>query len=595
MDQVEEIKERINIVDIIGERIELKKAGKNFKALCPFHQEKTPSFMVSPELQIYKCFGCGESGDVFAFLEKYEGMSFFETLQYLADRLGIRLKKITLAKSDKKLRLYELNQLVSRFYNYVLLDHKAGKIALSYLLEKRGLKLDTVRKFNLGFSPKDSFALFNFLTKKKGFTREELLESGTFYPKGRFLFDRFAGRVVFPIYDHRDNVVAFGGRILPDDEGKDLAKYINSPETLVYKKSHVLYGLNFVKEHIKREDFVVITEGELDMISSYQAGVKNTVAVKGSALTEEQAKLLLRFTENFVFAYDTDSAGITAVKRGAVVAQRVGAVLKAAVLGEYKDPDDMARANPEGFKKAILDSVAIWDFLIDLAFQQNDVTSGEGKARISKELKPVLAKIEDKIVQAHYVRLVAERLSVPVDAVFEELGREGSKTISQVRAGGNVFPLSKRSRRSLLEERLMAFIFQRNPRLLLDESITSLFVGRPYRRLIESFCTYSKKEKDFDLRLFFKTLAPELSQTFSAIFLYDIDISPEDKQSVDREIETLVSNLKREILKEDREVLVSKMKEAEKNNDKETLYFLKKEFAKKTEELSALNGEDVVV
>ncbi len=593
MDQVEEIKERVNIADIIGERIELKKAGKNFKALCPFHQEKTPSFMVSPELQIYKCFGCGESGDVFSFLEKYEGMSFFEALSYLAERLGIKLKRINLAKSDKKLKLYELNQLVSRFYNYVLLEHKTGKIALSYLLEKRGLRLDTIKKFNLGFSPRDSFALFNFLTKKKGFTREELLESGTFYPKGSTLFDRFAGRVIFPIYDHRDNVVAFGGRILPEDEGKDLAKYINSPETLVYKKSHILYGLNFAKEHIKRDNFVVITEGELDMISSYQAGVKNTVAVKGSALTEDQAKLLLRFTENFVFAYDTDSAGITAVKRGAVIAQKAGAVLKSADLDGYKDPDDMARANPERFKEAILGATSIWDFLIDLAFRQNNPESGEGKAKISKELKPVLARIEDRIVQSHYVRLVAEKLSVPVGAVFEELDKEESKTAVQVKKTPVL--LEKRSRRSLLEEKLLAFIFQRSPELLFDESTTSLFVEHTHKKLIESFRLYSKGGKNFDLRAFFRTLAPELSQAFSAIFLYEIDIPPEDKEAVKKGIEALIVDLKKEILKENLENLVIKMKEAEKNKDKEALSFLKSEFAKKTEELSALNGGDVVV
>ncbi len=593
MDQVEEIKERVNIVDIIGERIELKKAGKNFKALCPFHQEKTPSFMVSPDLQIYKCFGCGESGDVFSFLEKYEGMSFFEALSYLAERLGIKLKSINLAKSDKKVRLYELNQLTSRFYNYVLLEHKTGKGALSYLLEKRGLKLDTIKKFNLGFSPRESSALFNFLIKKKGFTKEELLESGTFYPKGNALFDRFAGRVIFPIYDHRDNVVAFGGRILPDDERKDLAKYINSPETLVYKKSHILYGLNFAKEHIKREGFVVITEGELDMISSYQAGVKNTVAVKGSALTEDQAKLLLRFTENFVFAYDTDSAGVTAVKRGAVVAQKLGAVLKAAVLGEYKDPDDMARSNPKRFKEAVFGAVSIWDFLIDLVFRQNNPSTGEGKAKISKELKPVLARIEDKIVQAHYARLVAEKLSVPVSAVFEELGKEESKTTVQVQKTSVL--LKKLSRRVLLEEKLLAFVLQRTPELLFDESITSLFISRPYKKLIESFCAYNKEGKNFDLRLFFKRLPPELSQAFSAIFLYEIDIPPEDKEVVKKEIEALVVDLKKEIVKENLESLVRKMKEAEKNKDKEALASLKREFAQKTEELSALNGADVVV
>lgn len=593
MDQVEEVKERVNIVDIIGERVELKKAGKNFKALCPFHQEKTPSFMVSPELQIYKCFGCGETGDVFSFLEKYEGMSFFESLQYLAERLGIKLKRINLAKSDKKIKLYEINALTARFYNYVLLEHKVGKSALSYLLEKRGLKLDTIRKFNLGFSPHDSLPLFNFLTKKKGFTKEDLLESGTFYPKGSTLADRFAGRVIFPIYDHRDNVVAFGGRILPVDEEKDLAKYINSPETLVYKKSNILYGLNFAKEYIKREDFVVITEGELDMISSYQAGIRNTVAVKGSALTDDQSKLLLRFTENFVFAYDTDSAGVMAVKRGAVVAQKAGATLKAAVLGSYKDPDDAARANPEGFKKAILEAVPIWDFLIDLSFKKNDPKTGEGKARISKELKPILARIEDKIVQAHYVKLVSEKLAVPISAVFEELEKEKTKTPALTERGEVI--TERRSRRELLEEKLLAFLFQRKHNLLLDDSIASLFSRRANKRLVDRFRNYWGERRSFDPHLFFKALPPELSEAFSSLLLYDVDASLDSKESVDKEIKDLIRDLRREILKEDIERLVVKIKKAEKDKDNELLAYLKKEFAGKTEELSALNGEDIVV
>ena len=593
MDQVEEIKERVDIVNIIGERLELKKAGKNFKALCPFHQEKTPSFMVSPELQIYKCFGCGETGDVFSFLEKYEGMSFFESLQYLAERLGIKLKRVSLTKSDKKIRLYELNALTARFYNYVLFEHKVGKIALSYLLEKRGLKLDTIKKFNLGFSPQNSLPLLNFLTKKKGFTREDLLESGTFYPKGSTLVDRFAGRVIFPIYDHRDNVIAFGGRILPVDEGKDLAKYINSPETLVYKKSNVLYGLNFVKEYIKKEDFVVITEGELDMISSYQAGVRNVVAVKGSALTEDQSKLLLRFTENFVFAYDTDTAGIIAVKRGAVVAQKAGAILKAVVLGNYKDPDDAARANPEGFKKAVLEAVPIWDFLIDLSFRKNDPKTGEGKERISRELKPVLARIEDKIVQAHYVKLVSERLGVPMSAVFEELEKEEVRDKVLPNKIGAV--IDRRSRKDVLEEKLLAFIFQKSTDLLLDDSIVSLFTNRVNKRLIEIFRTYYSRHQDFSPHLFFKELPPELSQSFSSLILYELDTPISDSESADRIIRTLIKDLKTEVLKEDIKEIVSRMKEAEREKDKKLVDNLKLEFLRKTKELSALNGENVVV
>lgn len=598
MDQVEEIKQKTDIVNIISERLELKKAGRNYKALCPFHQEKTPSFMVSPELQIYKCFGCGESGDVFSFLEKYEGMSFFETLQYLADKLGIKLKRVNLGREDKRERILSLNELAAKFYNYVLLEHKLGKKALSYLTEKRGLKLETVKKFNLGFSPKNSQALVNFLIKKKGFTKEELIESGTFFPRAGALQDRFYGRVIFPLYDHRGRTVGFGGRILPPEfggeENKDQAKYINSPETLVYKKSHTLFGLNLVKEEIKREKEVVIVEGELDMISSYQAGVRNIVAVKGSALTQEQVSLLLRFAEKFIFAYDTDNAGINAIKRGAVVAQKLGAQIKVARLGSYKDPDDMARANPEGLKRVVQEAVPVWDFLIDLSFEKNDAKTGEGKAKISQELVPILSSIEDKIVQAHYVEVLAERLSVPSTAVFEEVSKKQGEAVLEQKIVTEKFA-PKKSRRELLEERLLALLFQSDVEGILDESLDLFLQSRVHKKLVEELRKFLSESKKFDPALFLKALPSEIAGHFSELMLYEAGFDFEDKERLEKEIASIKKDLKQEMIKEKLIDIQEKMKQAEAKRDVEALNLLRKEFAKKTSELSALNKENGVV
>src|SRR4030043_909411 len=293
--QVDEVKSRVGIVGLISEYIPLKKAGRNYKALCPFHGEKTPSFMVSPELQIYKCFGCGESGDAFSFLEKYEGMEFGEALKYLADKAGIKLKPLHPGQFGEKERFFEINRIASKFYNYVLLSHPAGKEALKYLTRERGLKIDILKKFQLGFSPYKEDALAKVLIKRK-YQESELINGGLVY-RGRGLVDRFSGRVIFPLFDHRSNVVGFAGRILPKDDKGDRAKYINSPETPVYHKSRVLYGLDLAKAEIKRSKEVVIVEGELDMISSWQAGIKNVVAIKGSALTDEQIGLISRLAE----------------------------------------------------------------------------------------------------------------------------------------------------------------------------------------------------------------------------------------------------------------------------------------------------------
>src|SRR3989344_5484985 len=229
-DQIEEIKQKVDIATIIGEFISLKKAGSNFKALCPFHSEKTPSFMVSSELQIFKCFGCGESGDVISFLQKYDGMEFYEALKYLADKVGVKLEPFGKSDSGSKDKLYQVNSLISRFYHYILLNHTVGKVALNYLLKERGLTKNTIETFNLGYSPDHPIAFKKYLVEKKGVTLRELQEVGVVYQKEGRLYDRFRGRIIFPLLDHRGNNIGFAGRILPQDKNKDIAKYINTPE-----------------------------------------------------------------------------------------------------------------------------------------------------------------------------------------------------------------------------------------------------------------------------------------------------------------------------------------------------------------------------
>ncbi len=458
-DQVEEVKQKTDIVGIIGEKVQLKKAGRNYKALCPFHSEKTPSFMVSPELQIFKCFGCNETGDVFSFLEKYEGMEFGEALRYLADRVGVKLAPLRFEDRGEKERLIEINSYASKFYHYVLLNHPAGKIALDYLTKERELKPATIEEFQLGFSPDAPGAIERLLVSKKKFAPSEVEKAGIIYRAGSRAVDKFRGRVIFPLFDHRGNVVGLAGRILPSEKNKDLAKYINSPDTPVYHKGSLLYGLNLSRSLIKKKNTAIVVEGELDMISSWQAGIKNTVALKGTALTEDQLRLLSRFSERAILALDSDIAGDAAARRGITIAQNLGMEIKVALMGKYKDPDEAARKDLEGYKQALIKSIGVWDFMVESVFTRFDAKSGSGKAKISKEIIPILASIPDKIVQAHYIEVVADKLKVPDTAVIEQIESfQEKEKIPEVAIAAK--EEKEKDRRTLLEERFLTLAFQ---------------------------------------------------------------------------------------------------------------------------------------
>jgi len=589
MDQKDEVKQKSDIVAVISEFVQLKKAGRNYKGLCPFHSEKTPSFMVSPELQMYKCFGCSESGDVISFLQQYEGMEFYEALKWLADRVGIKLKPLRPGQAGEKERLLRLNLITSRFYQYLLLNHTLGKKALSYLTRERGLKLDTIKKFELGYSPDKPGALANVLTKKKGFEEKELDKAGLTYSRGGRLYDRFSGRVIFPLSDHRDNIIGFAGRLLPSTKS-DMAKYINSPETPLYHKSRVLYGLNYVKDDIRKEGDVIVVEGELDMISSWQAGRKNVVALKGSALTEEQIKLINRFTPKLILALDEDVAGDSAARRGIVVAQEAGIEVRVARLGDYKDPDEMARKNPKGYEKALSSTVGVWDYYIDSAFEKYNPETGEGKAKISKNLVPILSLIPDKIVQAHYIEVVAEKLKVPTEAVSEQVEKVSGGQPKEKEPEDEKQDLGK-SRRELLEERLLAIAFQTDPNLLNKKNIVDLIKKRAHIRLLEEYRKYSKGKSDFDPSLFSEKLPKELFKTFSEMILLDLDELIKNPDKLKKEKDYVIGEIKILDIKDNLNILSKKINKYEKNKEKIKLTNAQKKFGDLSRKLVELEEE----
>ena len=590
VDQVEEIKQKTDIVSLISEHIQLKKAGRNYKALCPFHSEKTPSFMVSPELQMFKCFGCGESGDIYSFLEKYEGMEFREALKLLADRAGVKLITRNLGEASEKEKLYQINTLASKFYNYVLLGHPRGKPALDYLTKERGITFETIKTFQLGFSPDVPGVLKRFLVDKKKFTVRDLERVGLVFVQDRLVSDKFRGRIIFPLFDHRGNIAGFSGRVMPTAKS-DLAKYINSPETPIYHKSNLLYGLNLSKSEIKEQKEAVFVEGELDMISSWQAGVKNTVAIKGSALTDEQVRLISRFTKKITLALDTDFAGDTAARRGISVAQKQGLEIQVARLGQYKDPDEAVRKNPPEFKKLLKETVNVWDFILDSIFSRFDLKTGEGKAKISSEVVPVLNSIPDKIVQAHYIGIVANRLKVPESAVSEQISQLKEELISEEEKK-IIIPIKKieKSRRQLLEERLLTLAFQGDPKILLASNVNGLIATPLTKRICQEYEKFSQGHKDFSPSEFTENLPKELMNGFAELVLADTGEITADTDDYKQELDLVIHDLEIVDLQHQLEESEAKIRQYEAEEEREKLKKEQEKFAELGQKLTKLKS-----
>lgn len=592
-DQVEEVKQKTDIVSLISEHVDLKKAGRNYKALCPFHSEKTPSFMVSPELQMFKCFGCGESGDVYTFLQKHEGMDFPEALKFLADKAGVKLKPLKSGQASEKQKLYEINKLANHFYHYLLLNHTAGRLALNYLKKMRGLKVDTIKKFQLGYSPDTPLALKKYLIDKKKIRSDDLVRVGIIYKSGHGVFDRFRGRVIFPLHDHRGNVAGFAGRLMPGSK-RELAKYINTPETLLYHKSSLLYGLNVTRAVIKKAKHAVVVEGELDMISSWQVGVKNVVAIKGSALTGEQARLLQRFTDRVTLALDADVAGDMAARRGITIAEGQGLEVSIATLGDFKDPDDAARRDPKKYKKILNNPVGVWDFIVDSVISRFNAKTGTGKAKISKEVIPVLSSIGDDIVRAHYAQIVAKKLGVSVEVVLNQISKiETKKGGARLKIDKIIEPKVK-PRRTLLEERLMSLAFQNEPKILLKKETKTLLKTSLVTKILREYKSYAKNIKKMSLSDFSKKLPKELFQGFSDMVLVDTDRLLKGKvvNDFNKELDAVFKELRILDTKEKLKQTSEKIYEYEKNKQKRKLKQMEIEFSLLAGELSKFEAED---
>ncbi len=412
---VEQIKERLSIVDLLGAYIKLEKAGKNMKARCPFHNEKTPSFFVSPDRDSYYCFGCGAKGDIFTFVQEFEGLDFFGALKLLAERTGVTLTRENVQMKNEKEAIYNALEAATQFFESNL---PKSSSAQKYL-EKRGLTEKTIKDWRIGFVADDWRTLYEYLTARK-FTDHEIEQAGLIKKTDKGYYDRFRGRIMFPIRDGAGRVVGFSGRILPENDDGKSAKYINSPETAVFNKSRILYGFDFAKLAIKKFDYSVIVEGQMDIIMSHQAGFANVVATSGTALTPEHLTLLRRISNRVIMAFDADKAGVNAATKAWQLALSLGMEVKIAEFKDGKDPADLILTDKEKFKDSLKGAMHIVDFYLSkiLAEKLDERKTG---AEVRAKILPFLALIESSIEKAHFVKKVSEKTGISETAIWEDL------------------------------------------------------------------------------------------------------------------------------------------------------------------------------
>ena len=545
---IEKLKERIDIVELIGSYVQLKKAGRNFKGLCPFHQEKTPSFVVSPDRQLWRCFGsCGVGGDAIAFFMKYENLSFLEALTDLAQRYGIVIEKMPV--EDKiihyKERLIKVNQVAADFYHYILTKSSIGKTALDYL-EKRSISDKIIKTFQIGYSPSSWDSLSRFLYTKK-FNTNELVDSGLCIQKqqGGSVYDRFRGRVMFPLKDHRGNTVGFSGRIL---SGKSEAKYVNTPETTLYHKRSMLFGLHITKEAVKKENKIIIVEGEFDMIMPFQQGVSTIAAIKGSALTTEQLQLIKRYTNRVYLALDADKAGEEAIRRAIEVAEPMGFELGVITIEGGKDPDEAVRANEAEFKKSLEHPAPVYDFLMQLFAKKYPPSDPFNKKQIGEEMAPFLYAITNPIIQSYYIKQLAKLLDVNENAASQVV--RGYRKKRLVRPNRQEIQINKPLRELVIQQYLLE-------QLLHAQSLTShmteiqeivnenIFTIPSYGRLFIKLKEKASEGGNFDINAFIKSLVPELASVADELYLK----ASSEEQGATNSLKHIAYEIKRNFLR----------------------------------------------
>lgn len=540
---VEKIKERLGIVDVVGNYVKLQKAGSNFKAKCPFHNEKTPSFFVSPTRESYYCFGCGAKGDIFTFTQEIEGLDFLGALKVLALRAGVDLDFSSKREKDETEKLFELMETATKFF-----EKKIEKETLvKEYLKKRGVKEETISEWRIGYAS-DNWRDFFDYAKQIGFSEDQLIKVGLIKKtEGKEgFYDVFRGRIVFPIFDSAGRVVAFSGRSFPEKE--NAPKYLNSPETILFNKSDILYGFDRAKSEIRKKNYSILVEGQMDLVISHQAGFQNTIATSGTALTLNQLKRLSRLSERIIFAYDGDSAGFKATHRSAKMALSVGMNVKIASLPKGEDPASLVMKDSERYFEIIKNSKHIIEFFLDKILD-----SGMDKRRIDQEVKkkilPYLKILPSSIDQSRWVAVVSERLGLKEEAVWDDLKKlPKDDEFQEEYQAGDVNKLV--SRESHIIRRLSGIVFW----------LESLGEKNKVKNVLEKISQISDEKESVSL------IAKNESEKSQLIF--EAETYYAGLENLDEAIDDLINNFEEEILKEKFSLAMSELALAEKEKNK---------------------------
>ncbi len=592
MSQVEEIKSKLDIVDVIREYIPVKAVGVNFQALCPFHNEKTPSFVISPDKQIWHCFGCGRGGDVFSFVMEKEGLSFGETLRLLAPKAGVVLKYEKKENYSQRNRLLDILSLAGKYYNHIL-QSPEGRQALEYL-HQRALSDATITEWQLGYSKNSWNDLTNFLKTRplngKKYSDEEIFLAGLSIKKEgtQNYYDRFRDRIMFPIWDINNNLIAFTARINPQHEKTTkMGKYINSPQTKLYDKSKLLFALNKAKEAIRKEDLVIVVEGQMDVISAHQHGFKNVVASSGTALTSEQVGLIKRFTNNIALLFDMDEAGQLAVDRGIKEALAQGMGLKIITLPFGKDPDECLRHDPKDFEQAIFEAKLVLDYYFTKISAGLDLNVLDNKIKVRDKMFVMINLVSNKTEQGYWLKKISEELGFFEDDVREEFVKwqTTNRVVTRREQNNNseIQPVVKElNREDKLAELLLALLLK-FPEFInySTDNLEPEYLNENFARFYKDFIIYYNKTANIDydsFRLYLKEQDQGAEKRLEVLLLLgEKDFYNYDSTQAKKEIVNIITELKKIARKHRIKRLQESISRAEKENKKEELNKLMQE------------------
>ncbi len=607
---LEEIKNRLNIVDVLGEYIRLEKTGASWRANCPFHNEKSPSFMVSEDKQIWHCFGCQKGGDIFGFVMEIEGLEFREALKLLAEKAGVEITKMNPKQTEQKNRTLEILEMATKFYQAHLLQTASGKKILAYLQE-RGINEESIKNFRLGYAPNGWSNILQFLMKK-GYTAAEIAKTGLLVEKNKAdatatghasqttnYYDRFRDRIIFPIADANSKIVGYSARVAPGGD-ETQAKYINSPETEVYHKSKILYGIHQAKTEIRQADWVLLVEGNMDVIASHQAGLKNTVAVSGTALTPEHLGIIKRYTNNIKMCFDMDSAGELATKKSIKLCFEKEINVAVVQLSSGKDAADMVRKDPALLLEAVVGAKGAMEYFFQNIFTKYNKENVEDEKKITQELLEMVGYLANNVEKNHWLKKIASELNIS-DSILTDMLK---KTSLRDRVGQTSLDTSREEKVFAPSGKLETLVKDLIGLMLVYPDVWKVVVEKKDRTYLPpNSLLISMLQRGAEFNFSFDELTRKIDSPaekaqaekiyFAMRYRVGLDNSLEEivLENPSMEAQSRLREIKYEVNKSSLDKISKDLDAAKKIKDEVAMNFLKEEYLKINSEQSLLNKE----